>query len=568
MTSHTERLAQYALDITDGKIKACKAVILACQRFIDDLDKSADDTYKWEFRPSLAENVCNFIELLPHTKGQWAGRRETIKLEPWQSFVLGNIFGWVDKETGTRRYRKAYIQVARKNGKSIFAAGIGLYMLTEDGEHGAEVYCGATNKRQAMEVYTPARIMCEKTPELCEHYDVKALKSQIIRQSDNGFFEPVIGQPKDGGSPHAAIVDEYHQHSDNSMVDCFITGMGARSMGGSPLLLIITTAGFNIDGPCYDEYALCKKVLEGSEEDDRLFAIIYEIEQSQRDGELSDNWEDPENLIKANPNLGVSVSREFLEDQLNDARRDPKKQNAFLTKHLNKWVAAGEAWLSFAAWEACGTDPDPDKYIGWDCMHGIDLASKCDIAAYVKVFFKLVDDKMLYRVFPKFFIPKAACMSEKSGKYESWDISGHVITSEGEEIDFEFIKQHILADCRKYGAIEIPYDPWNATYLAQNLADEDLPVLEFQQTAKNMSAAMYEIEAAVKSKRLRHDGNPVMNWMLSNVQIRRDLGDNLYPRKARSSEKIDGIVGAIMGVARAMAYRDENLDFSEGLLVV
>jgi len=566
--SHTERMAQYAIDISEGKIKSCKASLQACQRFIDDLDKSQKKTFKWEFVPGLVENVCNFIELLPHTKGVWAGRRENIKLEPWQSFVLGNIFGWVDKETKKRRFRKAYIQVARKNGKSIFAAGIGLYMMTEDGEHGAEVYCGATNKKQAMEVFTPARIMAEKTPEFCDFYNVKPLKSQIIRQSDNGFFEPVIGQPKDGGSPHCGIVDEYHEHMDNGTVDTFLTGMGARSVGGSPLLLIITTAGFNIDGPCFDEYMLCKKVLEGSETDDRLFAIIYEIDQSHREGEISDNWEDPENLIKANPNLGVSVGREFLEGQLEDAKRDPKKQNAFLTKHLNKWVSAGEPWLSFNAWQSCGKQVTEEEYLGWECMHAIDLASKCDIAAYVKVFYKFIDDKMHYAVFPKFFLPSEACKGEKSGKYEKWRIQKHIIVTDGEEIDFATIEKEILEDCRKYGSIEIPFDPWNATYLAQKLADEDLPVIEFGQTAKNMSAAMYEIEAAVKSKRLVHNENPVFSWMMSNIVVQPDRNDNIFPRKDRAVNKIDGPVGMIMGVARAMTYRDESPDFSEGLLVI
>lgn len=566
MTSHTERMAQYAVDITEGKIKSCKAVMHACERFIKDLDRG--DDFKYEFKPSLVEHVCNFMELLPHTKGVWAGRRENIKLEPWQSFILGNIFGWVDKETGKRRFRKAYIQVARKNGKSIFASGIGLYMMTADGETGAEIYCGATNKKQAFEVYTPARMMCERTPELMEYYGLKALKSQIIREEDGAFFEPTIGKPKDGGSPYCGIVDEYHEHESNDVVDTFITGMGARSIGSSPLLLIITTAGFNVDGPCFDEYMLCKKVLEGSEQDERLFAIIYEIDQSHKEGEAADNWEDPENFIKANPNLGVSVGVEFLEDQLEDAKRDPKKQNAFLTKHLNKWVSSGEPWLAFNDWQKCGSDIHPEQFLGWDCFHGIDLASKCDIAAYVKVFTTVEDGKVLYRVFPKFFVPEEMAKKEKSGKYKKWEIAGHLIATQGEEIDFQEIKEHIMTDAAKFGASEIAYDPWNATYLAQQLADEDLPVLEFGQTAKNMSGSMYEIEAAVKSGRLMHNANPAMAWMMSNILVQPDRNENIFPRKSRSSNKIDGAVGMIMGVARAMVYRDENPDFSEGLLVV
>ena len=224
--------------------------------------------------------------------------------------------------------------------------------------------------------------------------------------------------------------------------------------------------------------------------------------------------------------------------------------------------------MAFNDWQRCGANIHPEQFVGWDCFHGIDLASKCDIAAYVKVFMKMDGDKVLYKVFPKFFVPAEMVKREKSGKYRKWEISKHLIATQGEEIDFQQIKEHIMQDCSNYGANEIPYDPWNATYLAQQLADEDLPVLEFGQTAKNMSGAMYEIEAAVKSGRLQHNGNPVMSWMMSNILVQPDRNENIFPRKSRPGSKIDGAVGMIMGVARAMVYRDENADFSEGLLVV
>lgn len=563
---HHQKAAQYAIEVVEGDIVACKAVTQACQRFINDLEKQEKAKYPYYFDVSSADHVCEFIELLPHTKGPWAAKKQRLTLEPWQTFILCNLFGWLDKKTKQRRFRKAYIQVARKNGKSILVSGVGVYMLVGDGEHGAEVYCGATNEKQALEVFTPARLMCESTPDLCSYYDVKPLKSKIIRTTDNSFFEPVIGNPKDGGSPHCGIVDEYHEHKDNSTVETFVTGMGARALEGSPLLLIITTSGHNIDGPCFDEYTLCKKVLDGSEEDERLFSIIYEIDQSEKEGEPCDDWSDPANLIKANPNMGVSVGKEYLEDQLKDAIKDPKKQNAFLTKHLNKWVNAAESWLSFQAWKKCAQDFKESDLAGWECMHAIDLASRCDIAAYVKTFFKTIDGAIHYRVVPKFFVPGEH--TDTSGRYQKWIRNKYMIATDGEEIDFNIIEENIKADCKQYGAKEVPFDPWNATQLAQNLADDDLPVIEFNQTVKNMSGAMYEVEAAIKSGRLQYQKSPVLDWMISNIVVKIDRNDNIFPRKERNRNKIDGGVAMIMGVGRAMVYKDETTDFSQGLLCV
>jgi len=559
--TYYQKAVQYAFDIVGGEIRSCKAVYQACERFINDIELAETKAFKYYFNPSHADHLCEFIENLPHTKGAWASKKELIKLEPWQCLILCNIGGWLEKGTDKRRFRKAYIQVARKNGKSIFAAGIGLYMLTADGEFGSEVYCGATNEKQAFEVFTPARIMCERTPDLLDHFGVDVFKRVISRAEDNAKFEPVIGNPPDGASPHCGIVDEYHEHQSNITVETFETGMGARAMEGSPLLLIITTAGHNLDGPCFDEYQICKKVLEGSEKDERLFAIIYELDES-------DEWTDPENLIKANPNLDVSVSKDFLIDSLEVAKKDTKRQNSFKTKHQNRWVNAAASWLNFEEWRKCGEELSEDDFVGWDCIHSIDLASKCDIAAYVKTFFKYLDGKLHYYCFPKFFLPSEAVISDKSGKYARWLKAGYLIQTEGQEIDFEFIKKHILEDSKKFGALEVAFDPWNCTKIAQELAEEGLLVVEFGQTTKNMSGPMYECEGAIKAGRFHHPGNDAFDWMASNVVVKPDHNDNIFPRKERASAKIDGAVCMIMGVARAMSYEDKTTDYTDGLMVL
>ncbi len=558
---HHQKAIQYALDIRGRKILACKAIKGACNRFIKDLDKSEKKTYPYYFDPELADHACRFIEKLPHTKGQWAAKKELIVLEPWQCFIIANIFGWIDKKTGKRRFRKADIFVARKNGKSIFAAGIGLYMLTADEEHGAEVYCGATSMKQAYEVFTPARQMCLSTPDLTDYFDIKPWKSVISRTSDNAKFQPVIGTPKDGASPHCGIVDEYHEHKTSETIDTFKTGMGARAISGSPLLLVISTAGYDIEGPCFDEALYAKKVALGSIEDERLFSAVYELD----DG---DDWTNKKNFIKANPNLDISISSEFLSDGLTDAKKDAKQQTAFITKHLNRWVNAANTWINYEDWRKCGENLNESDFVGWDCIHTIDLASKIDVASYGKTFFKVFDGKLHYYTFLKFFLPSQAVEDDKTGRYKKWVDQGYIIKTEGQEVDFEFIKQHIIKDAKKFGAVEIAFDPWNAAKVAQELADEGLTVLEFAQSTKNFSGAMYECEGAIKSKRMHHPNNPVLDWMVSSIAVKRDHNDNIFPRKESNASKIDGGVCMIMGVARALTYKDTSTDYTDGLMIV
>ena len=245
---------QYACDVVDGRIAACKWARLACQRHLNDLARTS---WQYTFNPELTdvngklyypvERICKFAQMLPHIKGDWAARGERIRLEAWQVFVLASIFGWVHRDTRRRRFRIADLYVPRKNAKSTIAAVIGAYMLAADGEYGAEVYSGATSEDQAYEVFRPARLMAATTPEYCKHYGVTVNISNLAIVSTNSKFEPVIGKPGDGASPSCAIVDEYHEHKTSALYDTMETGMGARSQ---PLLLIITTAGSDISGPC------------------------------------------------------------------------------------------------------------------------------------------------------------------------------------------------------------------------------------------------------------------------------------------------------------------------------
>ena len=375
---HVEAALQYARDVVAGRILACQWVILACKRQLDDLGRwDGVDGAPYFFDRAAAERVIKFEEMMPHVKGEWARKRMTLKLEPWQKFILSTLFGWKRAKDGLRRFREAYIEVPRKNGKSCFVAPIGLYMLAADGEEGAEVYSGATTEKQAWEVYGPAQIMAKRAEGFMEHYgvDVRAKNMNLIGSASR--FEPLIGDPGDGASPHCAIVDEYHEHESPRLYDTMITGMGARRQ---PLIIVITTAGFNLGGPCYDMRLRAGKVLDRTLQDEELFAVVYTID-------AEDDWKSPEALRKANPNFGVSVMEDYLLSQQSKAIQNPSKQNTFKTKHLNIWCNARAAAFNMTNWEKCAEPGlSRGRFAGKPCFMGLDLASKNDLNAVVYLF--------------------------------------------------------------------------------------------------------------------------------------------------------------------------------------
>jgi phage terminase large subunit-like protein len=545
---YTTRALAYAFNAVKGHRLAGKYERLACQRFIDDLNNA--DLPFW-YSPSKAERACRFIERMPHTKGRWAARRELIHLEGWQCFIVCNLFGWVS-ESGLRRFRESYLKVSRKNAKSTLMAAIGNYMLTMDGEYGAEVYSGATNLKQALEVFGPARQMCVMTPKFCEAKGVNIGAQNLHIIDTNSKFEPLIGNPGDGANPSCAIVDEYHEHKTSDLVDTMRTGMGAREQA---LMCIITTAGDNLGGPCYDTEVEAKQVLDKVFNDDRQFVLIYDIDED-------DDWTDPANLEKANPNIDVSVSREFLEAQLVVAIRSPAKQNSFKRKHLNVWVGAHTAWLNMEDFLACSKTLDIADFKTDDCYLPVDLASRIDLTTTPKIFHRVIDEKDHYFMFSRYYAPEKTIEAPENKHYQKWVNSSHLISTDGEEIDFNDIQADIEEDMASFNITEVPFDPWRADQLAQAVGKKGAEIVRFNHTVGNFSPAMYELEAAITSGRFHYDGNPITTWMASNVVARIDAKDNIYPRKQKPENKIDGIVAAIMAIGRIIAHKEEaeNLD--------
>ncbi|MCB8889941.1 terminase large subunit [Vreelandella malpeensis] len=546
---HVNAANKYAREVVAKRIPACKEVRQACQRHLDDLKASKSRSYPYRFDKDKAERVCALIHLLPHTKGKWARERRLITLEPWQLFIVASIFGWLKKKSGLRRFNEAYIEVERKNGKSVLAAAIANIMLCADGEYGAEVYCGATTEKQAWEVFRPARLMLLKSPALVSAAGIEIMAKNISIPEDGSRLEPLIGNPGDGSSPSCAVVDEFHEHQTPDLYETMLTGMGARDQA---LMFIITTAGFNLAGPCYDKRRQAQQMLDGALPNDELFAIIYTID----DG---DDWKDPAVLRKANPNFGVSVSEEFLLKAQRDAIRYPSRQNSFLTKHLNVWVSARTAWLNMASWNAMGdSELKLEDFDGQPCWLGVDLASKTDIASIALLFRDEVADdkgrlKTRWTVFARNYLPEGAVERASTNKaaYETWKNSGHLVITDGDEIDFDVIREEIRDLASQFEITEISYDSWRATHLAHQLMSDGASIVEYRNTVQNMSPAMRELEAAIAGGRFRHANCPVLTWMASNVVAKVDAKDNIFPRKERPENKIDGILAILMALGRA-----------------
>lgn len=536
---------QYAEDVVSGKIVTGKYARLACQRHLDDLKASASPKYAYSFVPEKANGFCRLVERYPHIKGRWAAKNERIKLEPWQCFALCVPFGWVRREDGLRRFREIYLQVARKNAKSTLAAAIGNNMLLDDGEFGAEVYCGATSEKQAWEVFGPAKLMLSRTPELLSEYAVEVWARSLVKPEDNSRFWPIIGKPGDGSSPSCAIADEYHEHDTSDLVDTMVTGMGSREQ---PMLLIITTAGTNLAAPCYDKCREAQRVLDGKIKQDSLFALIYAIDEG-------DDWTDPAVLIKANPNMGVSVDEEFLITQQTQATSNPAIQNRFRTKHMNEWCGASVAGINMAAWRKAA-DPTLkiSDFLGEEMFASLDLASKLDVCSYVRMFRREVAGLNHYYAFARSYLPSETVAEATANKqaYQKWVIEKRLILTEGAEIDFDQIREDVKADAALYQIREVVYDPWRATQLAQQLRNDGATTVEIGQTAKNMGEAFDELNSALKSGRLHHDGDPVLEWMAGNVVAKTVAKGLTVPSKDKPEHKIDGIVAIVMAVARAM----------------
>ncbi|CAE6692948.1 terminase large subunit [Paraburkholderia nemoris] len=552
MSSHSDEpnyveLANgYIDDVLSGRIVACKWVKLACKRQRDDLARaeSASRDFPYRFDVEAASRICGFVELLPHIKGKWARTRQRIVLEPWQVFVLSTVFGWLHVDTGLRRYRRAYEEVARKNAKSTKSCGVALYLFAADGEPGAEVYSAATTRDQAKIVFDDAKAMALREPEMCRTLGIEVLQHQMLVPDDASKFTPLSaeGSTLDGLNIHGGVIDELHAHKTRAVFDVIDSATGARDQS---LLWMITTAGTDRTGICYEQRTHVTKILERVVVDESFFGIIFTID----DG---DDWADPACWAKANPNYGVSVLADDMESACRKALSMPSAVGNFLTKRLNVWVNADSAWMDMRAWDACANrDLRIEDLYGERGYVALDLASKVDIAAKIRLF-PPSGKRSKWALFGTYYLPERAVENAHNSQYDGWRRSGWLTVTEGEVTDFDLIEDGVREDCSLFDVAEVPFDPFQATQLSSHLLAENVPMVEMRATVLNFSEPMKQLEALVLKGELEHNGDPVLAWMVSNVVCHRDQKDNIYPRKERPENKIDGVVAAIMALGRAI----------------
>lgn len=507
----TRKAVEYAEQVVAGQVVACLQIRQACQLFLDDID--GED---WEFKPAAIERVFKFIELLPHSKGTWASKRETIKLEPWQVWVLAGIFGFVDPLTGYRKVSEALLLIPRKNGKSTFGAGIANYMAFLDGEAGAEVWIGANSKDQADACFEPCRQMVLRSPLLAEAAGIDVHAKSIWQASSGSFIKSMIAKPGDGSNPHCAILDEAHENDSSEQYDTMKTGMGARTQ---PLLLTITTAGFNLAGPCRQRQIDAEQVLAGNVKNASLFAAIFTID-------ADDDWTDFEVWKKANPNYGVAIQEKYLRQQFQDALTKPAEKASLLTKHLNVWENSTSGWLGQLDWQACASDRSLDSLTGNPAYLAYDVSTQTDISALVLC----VMDGPTPHFFPFFFLPEGAVQGAKNATaYRSWSAAGHILLTPGNATDFSLIREQIAKLIQQFDIKALAYDQWQGHHLAQQIQDDhpNISVQKFAQSVGNYNPVMLAFEALVVDRKLRHSDNPCMNWMASNVSIKANSANHL-----------------------------------------
>lgn len=454
------------------------------------------------------------------------------------------MFGWVHNVTGLRRFREAYIEVPRKNGKSALSSGVGLYMLAADGEEGAEIYSAATTRDQARIVFDDAKLMAERTPGLRTYCGVAIMQHCITVANTASKFSPLAaeGSTLDGLNVHCAVIDELHAHKTRAVYDVIDSARGARTQS---LLWSITTSGSNRAGICYERRTHITKMLQGVIVDETTFGIVYTIDDK-------DDPLDPASWAKANPNWMVSVLKDDMEAAARKAGAMPSAMAGFLTKRLDVWISSDSAWMDMVAWEKCAdTRLRREDYEHLPCWLPLDLASKVDVAAAPRLFYDVEADH--YYLFSRFYLPERALEKSGNSQYDGWRRAGHVTVTDGEVTDFDEIENDLRADVSTLQVEEIPFDPWHATQLASHLMADGAPMVEYRQTVQNMSEPMKTLEALVLQRKITHDGNPMMTWMMSNVVCHRDAKDNIYPRKERDENKIDGPVAVIMGIGRVLA---------------
>lgn len=554
-------------------------------------DGLADGLYFFDIE--TANDAKDFFpSCLTHTKAPFAGK--PFDLEDWQALmIVVPVFGWKHVKTGFRRFRKVYVEIPKKNGKSKLAGGIGLYMTFCDGEAGAEIICAAADREQATIVFDDAKAMVEDCPDLFDRALV--FRRSIVYPETRSSFKVVSADVKSKHGPNISclIFDELHVQTDRDLFETLEKGIAARDQ---PLVLMLTTAGTDQESICYEqhEYAESVKKYGG---DDSFLPVVFSIDPKR------DDWASIETAKKVNPNFGLTVKAEYFEAEIRSALKEPRKVNSYKRLHLNIWTQQNRLWIPIEKWDACKKDFALEDLIGVQCAGGIDLSSKIDLSAFILAF-KHYDDpdekpveveldptadaaeeikefleallpapndptKKLFKInfrvtlVPFFWMPEESMTERKKSDRFGYDImkdQGLVEVTEGNIIDYDAIYNKIqsLAPMYKLKAAEIGYDPWNATQLSTQLSKDGFKLIEIPQTFRHLSEPSKVFEALVNSGRIRHSGHPVLRWNVENVSVKEDPAGNIRPIKSSKMKRIDGVIASVNAISRLLVLKKQS----------
>lgn len=561
----TDELIQYSKDCIADTRHVCQKHRWACERFLNDLKKSGTKEFPYIFDEEKALRFFEWAALHKHTKGVLAG--EPIEFTPIQRFIFGNVYGWVHQDTGLRRFRKAYWQVARKNAKSQSLAIVGDYELMALGEPMSEVYIGATKSMQAKIIYNEVVAMLKRCPLLKgrwhESYGViRHPKSDSILRA----LSKDDGKTGDGLNPQCGLIDEYHAHPTDEILEVINTGMVARRQ---PLLFIITTAGTNFGGPCYRvEYPLVEKILDPSLDFDvaDYFCMVNELDRDQ-EGNLIDDVKDEECWVKANP-IAATYPEGLanIRSKLASALESPEKMESFLTKNMNLWVnQSAMSYMDMAKWKERGaiTEIPVDTY-GRSAYVGIDLSKRIDLTAAGIILPIDVDGIFKYVVRAHGFIPEdTVAVHEKTDKvpYRAWAKAGYLTITPGDVVDYRFIEAwiHETTDDLGVNVKELCYDPYNATHFAQDFDAQGIITVEVRQGMRTLSEPTKAFREEAYRGNILHEPNPLLDWAISNAVTKRDHNENIILDKEKSTNRIDPIAAVINAFSRARVTAEEDM---------
>lgn len=557
---------------------------------------------KYYFDREEAANACAFFpECLSHSKGEFAGTPFT--LEPWEELlVMLPVFGWKHQSSGLRRFRKVYVEIPKKNGKSKFCAGLGVYMTFCDGEPGAEVVCAAADREQAAIVFEEARNMVEDCQELLDRATI--YRRSIVYHETRSSFKVLSAdaRTKHGPNIQCLIFDELHAQADRELFETLEKGIAARRQ---PLIIMITTAGDDTESICYEQHEYAESVIKDGG-DESFLPVLFNLSRTS-------DWTNPEVVASVNPCMGVTVKTDYIINEITSALKDPRKQNAFKRLHCNIWTQQSKLWIPVEQWDACKADIDLKLLIARACAGGLDLSSKTDLTSFVLAFKHMDNDpndpysrwtkdkpkdaendpdvvilepekempgreaKKPARKFrinfsvtlvPFFWMPEASLTERIKTDRFGYDImkdAGLLELTEGEIIDYDAIYDKIkedLAPTYKLKAGEIGYDPWNATQLATALTKDGFHMIETPQTMNHLTEPSKVFEAMVKAKRIRHDGNKILRWCIENVAVKEDTSGNIKPVKPSKSKRIDGVVASVLALGRLLTMKEKSGAFA------